>query len=119
MKVTGKRIVRTEVEFSPAKLIVKQIVQQVAKCTECGEKGSPNVKSHFQKAAVPVPPLAHSISTPSLIAQVMYQKFARECRWPDRKKTVPAGTGTFQKQHGELGDKMQSGMAGTGLLEDS
>lgn len=76
MKVTGKRIVRTEVEFSPAKLIVKQIVQQVAKCTECGEKGSPNVKSHFQKAAVPVPPLAHSISTPSLIAQVMYQKFA-------------------------------------------
>lgn len=77
MKVTGKRIVRTEVEFSPAKLIVKQIVQQVAKCTECGEKGSPNVKSHFQKAAVPVPPLAHSISTPSLIAQVMYQKFAR------------------------------------------
>ena len=76
MKVTGKRIVRTEVEFSPAKLIVKQIVQQVAKCTECGEKGSPNVKSHFQKAAVPVPPLAHSISTPSLIAQIMYQKFA-------------------------------------------
>lgn len=76
MKVTGKRIVRTEVEFSPAKLIVKQIVQQVAKCTECGEKESPNVKSHFQKAAVPIPPLAHSISTPSLIAQVMYQKFA-------------------------------------------
>ena len=76
MKAAGKRIVRTEVEFRPAKLIVKQIVQQVAKCTECGEAGSPNVKSHFQKAAVPVPPLAHSISTPSLIAQVMYQKFA-------------------------------------------
>lgn len=76
MKAAGKRIVRTEVEFSPAKLIVKQIVQQVAKCTECGEEGSPNVKSHFQKAAVPVPPLSHSISTPSLIAQVMYQKFA-------------------------------------------
>ena len=35
------------------------------------------------------------------------------------KRLVPAGTGTFQKQHGELGDKMQSGMAGTGLLEDS
>lgn len=76
MKAAGKRIVRTEVEFRPAKLIVKQIVQQVAKCTECGEEGSPNVKNHFQKAAVPVPPLSHSISTPSLIAQVMYQKFA-------------------------------------------
>ena len=41
MKAAGKRIVRTEVEFRPAKLIVKQIVQQVAKCTECGEEGSP------------------------------------------------------------------------------
>ena len=76
MKVVGKRVVRTEVEFRPAKLILKQIVQQIAKCAECGEKDSPNEKCHFQKAAVPVPPLAHSISTPSLIAQIMYQKFA-------------------------------------------
>lgn len=76
MKVVGKRVVRTEVEFRPAKLILKQIVQQIAKCTECGEEDSPNEKCHFQKAAVPVPPLAHSISTPSLIAQIMYQKFA-------------------------------------------
>lgn len=76
LKIVGKRIVRTEVEFRPAKLIVKQIVQQVAKCTECGEKGSRYVKSHFQKAAVPAPVLFHSISTPSLVAQIMYQKFA-------------------------------------------
>lgn len=76
MKVVGKRVVRTEVEFRPAKLILKQIVQQIAKCTECGKENSPNEKCHFQKAAVPVPPLAHSISTPSLIAQIMYQKFA-------------------------------------------
>ena len=76
MKVTGKKVVRTEVEFQPAKLIVKQIIQQVAKCVNCGTEDSPNEKCHFQKAAVPVPPLAHSISTPFLIAQVMYQKFA-------------------------------------------
>ena len=75
MKVTGKKVVRTEVEFRPAKLIVKQIIQQVAKCISCGTEDSPNEKCHFQKAAVPVPPLIHSISTPSLIAQVMYQKF--------------------------------------------
>ena len=31
---------------------------------------------HFQKAAVPTPPLPHSISTPSLVAQIMYQKYA-------------------------------------------
>ena len=76
MKVTGKKVVRTEVEFQPAKLIVKQIIQQDAKCVNCGTEDSPNEKCHFQKAAVPVPPLAYSISTPSLIAQVMYQKFA-------------------------------------------
>lgn len=76
LKVIGKRIVRTEVEYQPAKLIVKQIVQQVAKCISCGEKGSLHPNSHFQQAAVPASPLPHSIATPSLIAQVMYQKFA-------------------------------------------
>ena len=76
LKIIGKRIVRTEVEFEPAKLKVKQIVQQIAKCTTCGTDKSENPNCHFQKAAVPTPPLPHSISTPSLIAQVMYQKYA-------------------------------------------
>lgn len=76
LEIVGKRVVRTEVEFQPAKLIVNQIVQQIGKCTVCGKEGSPNEKSHFQKAAVPVSPLPHSICTPSLIAQIMYQKFA-------------------------------------------
>lgn len=76
LKVIGKRIVRTEVEFEPAKLKVKQIVQQIAKCVKCGTDESENPNCHFQKAAVPTPPLPHSISTPSLVAQIMYQKFA-------------------------------------------
>lgn len=75
LTIIGKRIVRTEVEFVPAKLKVKQIVQQAAKCSKCGTDGSAYDNCHFQEAAVPAPPLAHSISTPSLIAQVMYQKF--------------------------------------------
>lgn len=76
LKVVGKKLIRTEVEFVPAKLKVKQIVQQVVKCTKCGTKESENLKDHFQKAAVPASVLAHSIATPSLVAQVMYQKFA-------------------------------------------
>lgn len=76
MKVIEKRVVRTEVEFRPARVVVKQIVQQIAKCADCGEKGSKNVKSHFRKAAISASPLSHSIATPSLVAQVMYQKFA-------------------------------------------
>jgi Transposase and inactivated derivatives len=76
LKVIGKRIVRTEVTYEPPKLKVKQIIQQIAKCTQCGKAGSENPKDHLQKAAVPVPVLPHSIATPSLVAQVMYQKFA-------------------------------------------
>lgn len=73
--MVGQRGVRTEVEFESAKLKVKQIIQQVAKCTVCGTEEAENPNCHFQKAAVPTPPLSHSLSTPSLIAQVMYQKF--------------------------------------------
>ena len=72
----GKKLVRTEVEFVPAKLVVKHIIQQVAKCSVCGTAAGENPACHFQKAAVPAPPLPHSISTPSLVAQVMYQKYA-------------------------------------------
>lgn len=77
LEIVGKRIVRTEVVFVPAKLKVEQIVQQVAKCTRCGTDKSEYDNCHFQKASVPIPQLAHSISTPSLIAQVMCQKFVK------------------------------------------
>lgn len=75
LKVIGKKLIRTEVEFIPSKIKVVQIVQQVAKCTECGTAGSENPKDHFQKAAIPSSVLPHSIATPSLVAQVIYQKF--------------------------------------------
>lgn len=75
LKVIGKEIIRTEVEYIPAKLKVKQIVRQVAKCEDCGGKNSQNKTPVFVKAAIPSPVLPHSISTPSLVAQIMYQKF--------------------------------------------
>lgn len=75
IKIIGKKLVRTEVEFIPAKLKVKQIVQQIAKCTKCGTAESENPKDHFQKAAIPYPVLPHSIATPSLVGHIMYQKF--------------------------------------------
>ena len=55
LKIIGKRLIRTEVEFEPAKLKVKQIIQQIAKCTVCGTDKGDNPSCHFQKAAVPVP----------------------------------------------------------------
>ena len=75
LKVIGKQLIRTEVEFVPAKLKVKQIVRQVAKCESCGTRDSANQSPVFVKAAIPVPVLPHSISTPSIVAQVMYLKF--------------------------------------------
>lgn len=75
LKVIGKRLIRTEVEVIPAKLKVVQIVQQIAKCTECGTGKNDNPKDHFQKAAIPSSVLPHFIATASLVAQIMYQKF--------------------------------------------
>lgn len=75
LKVIGKEIIRTEVEYIPAKLKVKQIIRQVAKCENCGGKNSGNKTPVFIKAAIPAPVLPHSISTPSLVARVMYEKF--------------------------------------------
>lgn len=76
LTLIGKEVIRTEVEFVPAKLLVKQIVRQVAKCTSCGKKGSERKTPSFVKAQVPKPILPHSFSTPSLVAQVLYQKFS-------------------------------------------
>ncbi len=76
LKIIGKQIVRTEVEFIPAKVRVVQVVRQVAKCTECGIKEGSAEKEHFQKAAIPSKVLPHSIATHSLVSWVMYQKFA-------------------------------------------
>ena len=63
---------RTEVEFQPATLIVKQIVRQIAKCTVCGSDENDR-PAHKQKASVPAKVLPHSIATHSLVAQIMYQ----------------------------------------------
>lgn len=73
-KIPIQEIVRTEVQFKPATLLVKQIVRQVAKCMVCGSNENDRPK-HIQKASVPAKVLPHSIATHSLVAQIMYQKF--------------------------------------------
>lgn len=75
LKAIGKKLVRTDVEFVPAKLIVTQHVQQVSKCTTCGTGKNEYERDYFKSAAIPSPVLAHSIATASIVAQIMYQKF--------------------------------------------
>jgi len=75
LKVIGKKYVRSEMEYIPAKLIMKDYVQYVYKCTECG-KNDKNPFDMICSASVPAPVLKHSVASPSLSAWIMYQKYA-------------------------------------------
>ena len=78
-KVIGKRSVRTEVEFEPEKLKVRQIVHQAEKCTICGLDGlfcchlqlyrlEPSISSSHFPSFPPVPDKVFSNSSTTLNA---------------------------------------------------
>lgn len=74
LKVIGKKKVRSEMEYIPAKLIIKDYVQYVYKCVECG-KNDINPVDMICCAHVPAPVLTHSVASPSSLAWIMYQKY--------------------------------------------
>ena len=76
MKVIGREFVRREFRFTPAKGEVVNIYVETAKCPVCSEapameKAVQFVKSHAPEALIP-----HSYATASVVAWVMYQKYA-------------------------------------------
>ena len=74
LQVIGKKKVRSEMEYIPAKLIIKEYVQYVYKCVECG-KNDTNPYDAIYCAPVPKPVLAHSFASASIVAWIMYQKY--------------------------------------------
>jgi transposase len=74
LKVIGKKQVRSEMEYIPAKLVMKEYVQYVYKCTDCG-KNAEHPYDMIRSAPVPAPVLAHSVASPSIVAWIMYQKY--------------------------------------------
>lgn len=74
LEIIGKKKVRTEMEYIPAKLIMKDYVQYVYKCIECG-KNDTNPYDSIYCATVPAPVLTHSFASPSIVAWVMYEKY--------------------------------------------
>ncbi|GAA0772376.1 hypothetical protein GCM10008908_18490 [Clostridium subterminale] len=74
LKTIGKKKVRSEIEYIPAKLIMKDYVQYVYKCIECG-KNDINPFDCITSAPVPAPVLTHSFASPSIISWVMYEKY--------------------------------------------
>jgi transposase len=74
LKVIGKKKVRSEMEYIPAKLVMKDYVQYVYKCPDCG-KTDEHPEDFICSAPVPAPVLTHSIASPSMVAWIMYQKY--------------------------------------------
>nr|WP_312292552.1 IS66 family transposase [Clostridium chromiireducens] len=70
----GKKKIRSEMEYVPAKLIIKDYVQYVYKCIDCGLNDT-NPYDSIYSATVPAPVLTHSFASPSIVAWVMYQKY--------------------------------------------
>lgn len=74
LKIIGKKKVRSEMEYIPAKLVMKDYVQYVYKCVECG-KTDDNPYDTIVSAPVPAAVLMHSIASPSSVSWIMYQKY--------------------------------------------
>ena len=75
VKLVGKKVVRTEIDFIPAVFTVTEYVQQTYKCTKCGTEESKKDTPTFFKTQPPKPLLAHSFVSPSLASEVFYQKY--------------------------------------------
>lgn len=71
----GKSFVREQIRFIPAKLYRERVFQTTYKCTYCETHQEIYDQSSIYKAAVPNPILAHSLATPSLVAQVAHNKY--------------------------------------------
>ena len=96
VKEINAEVIRQEVTFVPAKFVLTNYVQYTYKCTECGTKESENETATFLKTELPKPLLTHSFASPSLAAEVIYQKYfmgvplyRQERIWDDRGLVLP------------------------------
>lgn len=75
LQVIGKKTVRTELEYIPAKLKAFEYVQYIYKCSTCGTtEAYPDAV--IRKAQVPAPVMSRSIASPTTVSWIMYQKYA-------------------------------------------
>ena len=92
----GKKIIRQEIAYIPAKLKIIEYIEYRYKCRECGTEGSENENSVFVKSSVPKPILSHSFASPTLVGEIMYQKYfsgmplyRQEKMWLDKGLVLP------------------------------
>ena len=96
LKNVGKKVVRQEIEYEPAKLKIKEYIKYVYKCEKCGTEGSKKSTNTFLETEVPKPILTHSFASPSLATEVIYQKYylgvplyRQEKMWDDKGLVLP------------------------------
>ena len=96
LKLVGKKIVRQEIEYIPAKFKIKEYVKSVYKCVKCGTSESEKESSTFVESNVPNALLTHSFASPSLATEVIYQKYylgvplyRQEKMWDDKGLVLP------------------------------
>lgn len=75
LQVIGKKSVRTELEYIPAKIKVIEYIQHIFKCSICGTTDD-YPDAVFKKAPVPAPVMSRSLASATSVAWVMYQKYA-------------------------------------------
>ena len=64
-------MIRSEIEYIPARLIVKDYYQETYECLECRK----NSGNGMVKLTVPSPLILHSYASASLISSILHQKF--------------------------------------------
>ena len=96
LEEVGKKVVRQEITYVPAKFVLTNYVEHTYKCTECGGKNSDNASFVFVKSKVPKPVLTHSFVSPTLATEVIYQKYylgvplyRQEKMWEDKGLVLP------------------------------
>jgi len=75
LQVIGKKSVRTELEYIPAKIKVIEYIQHIFKCSTCGTTDD-YPDAVFKKAPVPAPVMSRSLASATSVAWIMYQKYA-------------------------------------------
>ena len=71
----GSTIVREEAEFIPARMKKVQHIEHAFGCVDC--KGDTLQKAQIKRGKAPQPPIQRSIASPSVLAKVIYDKFAQ------------------------------------------
>lgn len=96
LDLIGTELTRQEIEYVPAKLILKNYLKKIYKCEKCGTEESEKETPTIVKTRIPRALLSHSFASPSLATEVIYQKYymgvplyRQEKVWDDRGLVLP------------------------------